>query len=152
MDKTKRHFAIKEIIQSKLIPSQEDLCADLKKKGFEVTQATLSRDLRELGVVRVHSGNGLRYALSAESEEQKVKSLVGLEVLSIHANETMIVIRTLPGRASGVASFLDSLRNPSLLGTVAGDDTVMVTPASIRKIPSALKEIRNALVERAGKN
>jgi transcriptional regulator of arginine metabolism len=152
VDKARRHFTIREIIQSKSVPSQEELCLDLKKRGFDVTQATLSRDLKELGVVRIHSGDGLRYALSAESEERKMKSLVGFEVTSIDANETMIVIRTLPGRAPGVASFLDSLHNPHLLGTVAGDDTVMVLPSSVRKINSALKDIKNALVERAGQN
>ena len=128
VDKAKRHFAIKEIIQSKSVHNQEELCVDLKKRGFEITQATLSRDLKELGVIRTHSGDRLRYALTAESEERKMKSLIGFEVTSIVANETMIVIRTLPGRAPGVASFLDSLHNPHLLGTVAGDDTVVVPP------------------------
>ena len=150
VDKAKRHFAIKEIIQSKSVPNQEELCLSLKKHGFEITQATLSRDLKELGVIRVRAGEGLRYALTTESEERKMKSLVGFEVTSIDANETMIVIRTLPGRAPGVASFLDSLHNPQLLGTVAGDDTVVVLPSTIRKINSALREIKNALIERAG--
>ncbi|HTR81168.1 MAG TPA: arginine repressor [Bacteroidota bacterium] len=151
MDKGKRQFALKEIIQTKAVGSQEDLVVDLKKRGFTVTQATLSRDLKELGVVRIHSGEGLRYALSAESEERKMKSLIGFEVTSVDANETMIVIRTLPGRAPGVASFLDSLHNPHLLGTVAGDDTVVVLPSTIRKIQSTLHDIKNALVERTGR-
>lgn len=152
MNKAKRHLAIREIIQSKLVPSQEELCLNLKKRGFETTQATLSRDLKELGVIRIHSEDGLRYALSAESEERKMKSLIGFEVTSIDANETMIVIRTLPGRAPGVASFLDSLHNPHLLGTVAGDDTVVVLPSTIRKITSTLQDIKNALVERTGQD
>jgi len=152
VDKAKRHFAIKTIIQSKSVPNQEELCLDLKKRGFEITQATLSRDLKELGVIRVHAGDGLRYALTAESEERKMKSLIGFEVTSINANETMIVIRTLPGRAPGVASFLDSLHNPHLLGTVAGDDTVVVLPSTIRKINSTLRDVKNALVERAGQD
>jgi transcriptional regulator of arginine metabolism len=151
VDKAKRQFAIKGIIQSKSIPSQEELCLDLKKRGFDITQATLSRDLKELGVIRVHSEGHLRYTLSAESEERKMKSLIGFEVTSIDANETMIVIRTLPGRAPGVASFLDSLHNPHLLGTVAGDDTVVVLPSTIRRINSTLQDIKNALVERTGR-
>ena len=152
MNKSYRHFAIKEVIQSQPIPSQEELCIELKKRGFDVTQATLSRDLKELGVVRIHSEGGLRYALSAESEERKMKSLIGFEVLSIDANEAMIVIRTLPGRAPGVASFLDALHHPHLLGTVAGDDTVLVLPSTIKKIGDALQEIKEALVERSGQN
>lgn len=150
MNKANRHFAIKEIIQSQPIPSQEELCVELKKRGFDITQATLSRDLKELGVVRIHSEGGLRYALSAESEERKMKSLVGFEVMSIDSNEAMIVIRTLPGRAPGVASFLDSLHNPHFLGTVAGDDTVLVLPSSIKKIHATLLDIKNALVEHTG--
>ena len=150
MDKARRHFAIKEIVQSKTVPSQEELCADLKKRGFDITQATLSRDLRELGVVRVHAEGGMRYALTAESEERKMKSLVGVEITSIDANEAMIVIRTLPGRAPGVASFLDSLHDPHLLGTVAGDDTVVVLPSTIRRIHATMERIKNALIERTG--
>lgn len=150
MNKANRHFKIKEIIQSQPIPSQEELCVELKKRGFDITQATLSRDLKELGVVRVHSEGGLRYALSAESEERKMKSLVGFEVMSIDSNEAMIVIRTLPGRAPGVASFLDSLHNPNFLGTVAGDDTVLVLPSSIKKIRTTLLDIKDALVEHTG--
>lgn len=150
MNKGNRHFTIKEIIQSQPIPSQEELCVELKKRGFDITQATLSRDLKELGVVRIHSEGGLRYALSAESEERKMKSLVGFEVMSIDSNEAMIVIRTLPGRAPGVASFLDSLHNPHFLGTVAGDDTVLVLPSSIKKIHTTLRDIKDALVEHTG--
>jgi transcriptional regulator of arginine metabolism len=150
VNKANRHFKIKEIIQSQPIPSQEELCVELKKRGFDITQATLSRDLKELGVVRVHSEGGLRYALSAESEERKMKSLVGFEVMSIDSNEAMIVIRTLPGRAPGVASFLDSLHNPNFLGTVAGDDTVLVLPSSIKKIRTTLLDIKDALVEHTG--
>ncbi|MGA9405985.1 MAG: arginine repressor [Bacteroidota bacterium] len=152
MNKAKRHFAIKEIIQSKAIPSQEELCLDLKKRGFDVTQATLSRDLKELGVDRVHTEDGMRYVLSTEAEERKMKSVIGFEVMSINANEAMIVIRTLPGRAPGVASFLDSLHHPHLLGTVAGDDTVVVLPSTIKKINATLKDVKNALVERAGQH
>jgi len=150
VNKSKRHFTIKEIIQSKAISSQEELSVDLKKRGFDVTQATLSRDLNELGVDRIHAEDGMRYVLSTGSEERKLKSLVGFEVTSVDANEAMIVIRTLPGRAPGVASFLDSLHHPHLLGTVAGDDTVLVLPSTIKKIQAALKDVKDALVERAG--
>lgn len=152
MNKAKRHLAIKEIILSKAIPSQEDLCVDLKKRGFDITQATLSRDLKELSVDRIHSDEGMRYVLSIEGEERKMKSVIGFEITSIDANEAMIVIRTLPGRAPGVASFLDSLHHPHLLGTVAGDDTVVVLPSTIKNIHATLKDVRDALVERAGQH
>jgi transcriptional regulator of arginine metabolism len=148
MNKNNRQFAIKEIIQSQSIANQEDLCGELRKRKFHVTQATLSRDLKALGVTRIHSEKGFRYALSNENEEQKIKSLVGLEIKGIDANEATIVVRTLPGRAQGVASFIDSFHSPDILGTVAGDDTVLVLPSSVKKTGSVLKTVRRWMLER----
>lgn len=145
MNKQLRHFAIKEIIQTQSVSSQEELVALLKKRGIEITQATLSRDLAELGVARIHTDNGMRYTINGHHEEAKVTPLVTREVTSIEHNEVLIVIRTLPGRAPGVASYLDSLRSPVILGTVAGDDTVFVTPASVKKINSVEKYIKELL-------
>lgn len=148
MNKTNRLLAIKEIIQSKPISSQDELVLELRKRSFEVTQATLSRDLRELGVVRIHAEGGVRYALSVESEERKLQSLVGFEIISVNCNEAMIVIRTLPGRAPGVASFIDSLHSPEILGTVAGDDTVLVLPSSTRKTEAVMDSIKRWMATR----
>lgn len=145
MNKLQRHFVIKEIIQSQIVSSQEELAALLKKKGFDVTQATLSRDLAELGVSRIHTEKGMQYTINGHHEETKITPLVTREVSSIEHNEVLIVIRTLPGRAQGVASYLDSLRNPMILGTVAGDDTVFVTPASVKKIASIEKHLKELL-------
>ncbi len=148
MNKTNRLLAIKEIIQSKPIASQDELVIELRKRSFDVTQATLSRDLRELGVVRIHAEGGVRYALSVESEERKLKSLVGFEIMSVDCNEAMIVIRTLPGRAPGVASFIDSLHSPEILGTVAGDDTVLVLPSSTKKTQAVMDSIKEWMAAR----
>jgi transcriptional regulator of arginine metabolism len=148
MNKMTRHFLIKEIITHKTITSQEDLVAELTKRGLEVTQATLSRDLQELNVARVHSMNGIRYILPQETEERQIKTLVGYEIINIDANETNIIIRTLPGRAGGVASFLDSLRNPNILGTLAGDDTIMIIPSTIKRIQTVLKYIKSLTTEK----
>ncbi len=148
MNKILRQLAIKEIIQAQPIASQEELCLELKKRNFDVTQATLSRDLKELGVVRANTDQGLRYALSNEGEERKIKSLIGLEVTRIDMNEVMIIIRTLPGRAPGVASFIDSLHQPEILGTVAGDDTVLVLPSSVARTESIRDLIRSWMSER----
>lgn len=147
MNKTQRQFTIKDIIQRNIVSSQEELVSLLKKQGIEATQATLSRDLAELGVFRLRTQEGMRYSITAPTEEQKISPLVSREVLSIESNEALIVIRTLPGRASGVASYLDSLRNDSILGTVAGDDTVFVTPVSVKKISALQKTIKELLFE-----
>lgn len=145
MNKTQRHFIIKEIVQAFPVGSQEELAQLLKKRQIRTTQATLSRDLAELGVARVHTNEGMRYTLSANNEEKKNAPLVTREVISIEHNEVLIVIRTLPGRAPGVASYLDSLKSPDILGTVAGDDTVFVTPASVKKISTVEKHLKELL-------
>ncbi len=148
-NKAARHFQIKEIISQKKISSQEELAAELEKRGLEVTQATLSRDLQELNVARVHSTSGTRYILPQEAEERQIKNLVGYEIITIDANETNVVVRTPPGRAGGVASFLDSLRNPNILGTIAGDDTIMIIPSSTKKIQTILKFLKSLTTEKA---
>jgi len=135
MEKQKRLMAIKQIIMRRPIGTQEELCRELGKMGFEVTQATLSRDLRDVGVVRLTMPEGARYALHPESEDRRMAAFLGYEVEWIDANDSMIVIRTLPGRAQGVAEVLDSLHVPEILGTLAGDNTIFITPRSTRKIP-----------------
>lgn len=147
MNKQSRHFAIKEIITQKHVSSQGELCQELRKAGYEVTQATLSRDLRELGTVRVHTEGGARYILLKEEQERKLGSFIGYEVESISCNESLIVIKTLSGFASGVAEFIDSLHHPDILGTIAGDNTIFITPVSVRKTHALMKYIKKILVE-----
>ena len=149
MNKSNRQLAIKQIVSHGAIASQEELCQALVKAGFSVTQATLSRDLMELGIARVSTPEGTRYVMHHQSEERRLQSVISYEIERIDANEVMVMIRTLPGRAPGVASFIDSLQNPDILGTLAGDDTVLVTPASTKKIQKVLQYVRDALVARA---
>jgi transcriptional regulator of arginine metabolism len=149
MNKPSRHFAIKEIIAQKQVSSQEELCEELRRSGFEVTQATLSRDLKELGIARIHSESGTRYTLHDEAKEKKLKSFIGYEIESISSNESLIIIKTLPGFASGVAEFIDSLHHSDILGTIAGDNTIMVTPTSIKKTHSVAAFLREAMMEQA---
>ncbi|MFA6469537.1 MAG: arginine repressor [Bacteroidota bacterium] len=146
MNKTQRQFVIKEIIRDHSVTNQEELVAMLKKRGITATQATLSRDFSELGVVRIHTKENNRYALSNLQDEPTITPLVTHEVVGIESNEAVIVVRTLPGRAGGVASFIDSGRNKLILGTLAGDDTVLVTPASVKKIPLLLKQLKELLL------
>ena len=147
MIKQARHVAIKHIILHQHVETQNDLCRALRKAGHSVTQATLSRDLKELGVGRVNTSEGVRYVLHAESEEQKLKSFVGYEIEDIAHNEALIVIRTLPGRAQGVAEIIDGLHHPAILGTLAGDNTIFVTPTSARRISEVIKALRSLMSE-----
>lgn len=142
-------MAIREIIMQKTVTSQEDLAAELTKRGFVATQATLSRDLQELNVARVHSMNGIRYILPQDAEERNIKTFVGYEIMHIDANETNVIIRTLPGHAGGVASYLDNLKSPNILGTIAGDDTIMVIPSTTKKTQAVLKYIKSMMTEKS---
>jgi transcriptional regulator of arginine metabolism len=147
MNKTNRHIAIKQIISEQMIGSQEELCGALQKDGFEITQATLSRDLKELGIARINAPEGMRYVLNPLTEERRLKSFIGYEVEQISANESMVVIKTLPGRAQGVAEIIDSLRSPLILGTLAGDNTIFITPTLISKMEELTRFLRGLLLE-----
>lgn len=141
MNKLKRHFAIKEIITSTPIGSQEGLARALYKRGIHVTQATLSRDLNDLGIIRVPTRGRIQYALPGEPREDQLRSIVSREVVAIKANESVILINTIPGRAQGVARFLDSQDDTEILGTVAGDDTVIVVPRSVKRLKKSFKHV-----------
>jgi transcriptional regulator of arginine metabolism len=149
MNKPSRHFAIKQIITSQVVASQEDLRLLLERDGVEVTQATLSRDIKELGIARVNTPEGMRYVLRPESEENRLAALLSYEVESIEHNEAVIVIKTLPGRAQGVAEIIDNFyQGEGILGTIAGDNTIFVAPASTRNIPELVARIRDLIAQR----
>jgi len=146
MNKQRRHFAIRQTIANHVVANQDELRVLMESQGHEVTQATLSRDLKELGVSRAHTPQGTRYVLPASGgEERKLATLVSYEVVSIEANEVLVVIRTLPGRAAGVADIIDSQGHPEILGTVAGDNTIFITPRSTRNTQSLLRDLRKKM-------
>jgi transcriptional regulator of arginine metabolism len=143
MEKQNRQLAIKQIIAEHTITTQEELGQALKRQGFKITQATLSRDMKELGISWVYTPSGSRYMLHTEAEEQRLKSIISFEVELISSNESLIIVKTLPGRAQGVAELIDAMRHPSVLGTIAGDNTIFIAPRSTKKIPETMKLIRN---------
>ena len=141
-EKTRRQRHILEIVQSRPVATQEELLEALEEKGVEVTQSTLSRDLKELRVSRVPTAEDYRYLPADASDPQagltasvqdRLRSVAALEISSIEANEVMVVVSTLPGRGQGLAHYLDALSLPDILGTVAGDDTILVLPRSTRQ-------------------
>ena len=141
----KRHTTIKSLIASKDIANQTELVKELKAKRIEVTQATLSRDLAELGIIRMPTENGYRYELRTTSSEPILQGFTAEEVIAVHANENLVVIRTFPGRAQGVAFLLDSKRDSEMLGTIAGDDTIIVVPRSVKHIKKTINNISQHL-------
>ncbi|MGB2867598.1 MAG: arginine repressor [Bacteroidota bacterium] len=148
MDRQNRHIAIKQIISRKNVGTQEDLCKALKNAGFDVTQATLSRDMKELRIARINTPEGPRYVLNPESEEQRLQSFIGYEIEQIESNESLIVIKTLPGRAQGVAEIIDGLHNSDILGTIAGDNTIFITPKSTKRIHALIRILRGLMTEK----
>ena len=132
-----RHSAILRLLRDRAITRQEDLAQALAGEGHRVTQSTLSRDLKDRRVVRMATATGYRYLpagpLSAPETSTGMRSVAATEVLQVTANETVVVIRTQVGRASGVAAFLDGHRLEGSLATIAGDDTILVVPVSVER-------------------
>jgi len=134
MQKTRRLLIIEKIIAEESISSQEELLQRLRGKGINCTQATLSRNLRQLGVGRIPDGSGgNRYTLpdNMRSQGNPLLRLTILPVIQdlIEAKDLM-VIKTLPGNASNTASFIDGAGRYEIAGTIAGDDTILLIPRS----------------------
>jgi len=122
MYKEQRQQAILNLLESKSISSQEVLRDNLYKIGFRATQATLSRDLRELNVVKTTTDRGdYKYTI--------IDSWAGLPILGCEASGNLLVLRTEAGMAAAVAYRVDDLKLASVLGTVAGEDTILVVIA-----------------------
>jgi len=145
--KLRRQYKIKELLNYKFISSHDDLLKALHRDSVEVTQATLSRDFAELGVVRIFTDRGPRYVLNADESGKQIAKLVGFEIISVEHSESLIVIRTLAGRAQGVAHYIDRLNKPEILGTVAGDDTVLVIPNTIQNLNKVVGMIKQMMAE-----
>jgi transcriptional regulator of arginine metabolism len=139
--KKERQFVIKQVIQAERIANQEVLLKRLHQRGFKTTQATLSRDLHNMGIVRVPTTEGYRYSISEEEGGHSFRKLVGMEILGVYHNEYMVMVRTITGRARGVALFIDQLKHERILGTVAGENAVIVIPESVQY----LTQIKNDL-------
>lgn len=144
---------LKELLEQGKVSTQDEICENLKAHNFEVTQSTVSRDLRRLGAVKVVTPAGkISYRLPnasivgsqmAEASELSA-SLKGL-LKDIQHNGSLIVIHTPPGSASLVAHYLDSVKPRGILGTIAGDDTIFVAPASEQEIQATMQEIMKEL-------
>lgn len=128
--KSKRHGAILKIIETNNVETQDELMRFLKEEGFEVTQATISRDIRELKLTKATSPSGV-YKYEAPREREYSDSDIYLSSLKTSVKSTscaqnIVVIKTYPGLSHPVAAAVDSMEDRGILGCVAGDDTVIV--------------------------
>jgi len=127
--KSKRHAKILELIAEFEIDTQEELLKKLNENGFKVTQATVSRDIKELRLVKVQAGSGYKYSLGSGKENVdmsfKFHTVFSESVLGIDSAENLVVIKCYPGMANAACAALDSVSWKGLVGTIAGDDTVL---------------------------
>jgi transcriptional regulator of arginine metabolism len=148
--RTTRQTRVVDLLRSHDVRSQGELLSLLSRDGVEVTQATLSRDLVEVGAVKVRKGRQLVYALpngepAVASEDLPVRLRRAADELLVSARcaGNQIVLRTPPGAANYLASCIDQSHLSDLLGTIAGDDTILVvatTPAAARSFARTLSE------------
>ena len=142
--KQERQEEIRRILRQHRVSTQQELAERLAAAGIAVTQATLSRDLAELGVLRASRPDGAVYELepvAAQATPQLHE--LGETILSLRQNQALVVARTRPGMASAVALAIDNARMPECLGTLAGDDTIFATPAPGIPTRRLAQQIRN---------
>lgn len=142
MSRTQRQARILELLDEHEVRSQGELSDLLLAEGIDVTQATLSRDLVEVGAVKVRRGRTLVYAVPGDGSDTAATGSIGhspsarlrraCEELLVSASpaQNLVVLRTPPGAANYLASAIDQTRDPAVVGTLAGDDTIMVVAAT----------------------
>jgi len=145
MAKVGRHDAIRELVQLNRVTSQEQLRELLARRGFEVAQATLSRDIRELRLIKVADREGPRYTLPPESWDNTPALQRLLPTLFVGAEGTgnLLLIKTFSGGAQAVAEALDWEEWPEVLGSVAGDDTILLILRDARHLPVIQRRIED---------
>ena len=145
--KRNRQEAILRVISQYEVETQQELAQRLKEEGFEVTQATVSRDIKELGLIKIPiGGNAYKYALpgAAKPDSDKHIAMFSDAVISVIFALHTVVVKSFPGMAPAVAASLDSMIDTEILGSVAGDDTVLIiteSPEKAEKVAAKLNKI-----------
>lgn len=147
--KTQRHRAILEIVEREAIETQEELAKVLGEHGFSVTQATVSRDIKELRLLKVLTDQGTyRYAVAEKAEQglaERLRRVFAETVLTVDTAANMIVIKTLPGSAHAAAELVDTMRWPETVGTLAGDNTILVIVRDAEGAPGVAERFRGMI-------
>lgn len=148
--KSTRQQKIIELVSKYDIETQDDLINSLRDAGFYVTQATVSRDIKELKLVKTMSESGVyKYACmsrAAESEEDlRLGDALANSILSVDYGENITVVKTYPGMANAVAAGIDRVDHDSVIGSVAGDDTILIVTKSKSIAMGLCSQIRNML-------
>ena len=142
MSKLSRQSTIRELVAKHPVTSQDELRLLLSRRGHAVTQATLSRDIRELGLVKTAEGYAMRADDAAISQLPSVDRLVRDFVYDVQVAQQLVVLRTSAGAAQPVAAALDAEGWPEVMGTLGGDDTILVVtrdPAQAKRLTSRIR-------------
>ena len=147
--KGQRHIKIREIITNAEIETQDELVESLRSAGFNVTQATVSRDIKELHLMKVPLDDG-RYKYSMPADQrfnpiQRLRRALSDHFVSIDYSENLVVIKCLPGAASTICALLDNLEWSEMMGTIGGDDTILVICRSNEQSSSFVSRIMSLL-------
>ena len=130
MARSARQSKILELISTKEIETQDELARELKNANYDITQATISRDIKELGLTKILSSSGKYKYCFVGSDEQVISNkyitIFKEAVISVKSALNLVVVKTIKGMGAGVASFVDKLNLTDLMGAVSGDDTVML--------------------------
>ena len=144
--KTNRQSKIIEIIQKNEVETQDELSALLEKDGFRVTQATVSRDIRELKLTKIPTAGGRqKYAVITDAPENLSKQyerVLRAGFLSMDMVQNILVIKTVSGMASAVCAAIDAMKMREIVGSIAGDDTIMCAIRTVDDTYAVMKKIR----------
>ena len=150
--KTKRQTKMLELIKKHDIETQEELSDYLQKEGYQVTQATVSRDIRALKMTKVAGKDGKsRYAILQDTQPglgDQYTRVLNDAIVSIDVGQNLVVIKTVTGMAMGVATALDALKWPEILGCIAGDDTIMCACKSTELAEGVMEKLGGILNRR----
>ena len=147
--KISRHAKILEIIEKHPTETQEELAEELKKSGYNITQATVSRDIKELKLVKVLDENGIyRYASLKEQDSilnERLVKVFAESVLSVDFSENMVVVKTFSGAANAAAEAIDVLDFKEVVGTVAGDDTIFILIRNLENVEVVIDRLKKMM-------
>ena len=146
--KSSRHKKILELVKEYDFNNQDELCKMLNNEGFSVTQATVSRDINELNLKKIHTEKGFRYTIKKSvdfSDKSKYIRILRDGFVSMDRGENIIVIKTVSGMAMAVGAALDSLDLNEILGCIAGDDTVMCAAKNSLLAESVMKKLEDVI-------
>lgn len=147
--KSKRHIKILEIIREKNIDTQEELADELKNAGFDVTQATVSRDIKNLKLIKVQGNDG-RYRYEAPKSDssnlgEKLTNVLVNLTISVENIDKMVIVKTVSAGAAPVAEAIDSLDFPEIAGTIAGENTIFIMVRTLEAAEKLVLEIRRLI-------